>query len=846
MDLSPFLKVTRDITLVVAAAILSAAPAFGDGKAAAAPWWKQQKIRLMWGQWNYERIDLKADFWRADLPRELFRNVAEAGGTVFVEIEGYKPDHARYAHEFGMKYFATRFVAFLASIEGRNWVSCEREVSRRCPLDQATYEKWILHNKDGPSILEGARQGLVDGIHFDWEGYGGRSEAGVCYCDDCMSKFQGFTQTGEALPDKKKRFAWIEEHGFLPAYEQQYRKRRLEMFTSIREKAHAVKPDLLFSSYDMIISEFSLAMHTRAAPFLISDAHHYLNDQTQPWWRSYGAWLRERGYLYIPGSWANALFGAQASNVSAAQWIYEASINEDGAWVWFERELDDEILRAYAAADRRIQAVVGKVGRYLFHGQIDHTFATAVEWSGRPQLEHAIQQQSYHLDGEHLVQVNNVHTEWPLRVRLRFPRLTGAGPWTVRDALHDLTYTHDIDEVRWTADDLAAGLTVALEPRSDIYLLLSPARAPLQIDRQKLIHSRQFDMLDDHATGADAAGPVKQMMKLYLMKNAIYDDPDDDPTSKTAAARLETLLASAQTLMVLPKDGWHFRMDKSDIGPGKGWFIPQTSLDDWVPIQIETFWGNQGGSGPGWYRRDVQVPALADDKQVYLHFGGVDEELVLWINGKYAGDYNRGLDGWDKPFAIDVTGKLVTGKNHLALRVNNSAAAGGVWKPVRVLVGPKQVDATAEAPDGDTAGADSTAELVYTATESMGLRGSMGGLSIANTIRTVSADQQRQVRLRQLRGHLWSPRYAPGGERIAFVHDASGRGQINVMNRDGSDVRNVSNNSYCDRSPAWSPDGHTIAYICDRGGDWDIYAMDADSSDQRRIAGGPGRDLAPA
>ena len=37
---------------------------------------------------------------------------------------------------------------------------------------------------------------------------------------------------------------------------------------------------------------------------------------------------------------------------------------------------------------------------------------------------------------------------------------------------------------------------------------------------------------------------------------------------------------------------------------------------------------------------------------------------------------------------IDVTGKLTAGKHHLAMRVYNVAAAGGVFKPVTVLVGP--------------------------------------------------------------------------------------------------------------------------------------------------------------
>ncbi len=118
-------------------------------------------------------------------------------------------------------------------------------------------------------------------------------------------------------------------------------------------KEKAANPPLLFSSYNMLVTDFSEAMNTPETPFIVANVRHYYNDNRQPRWESYGAVLRKRGYLYIPGGWTNALFAAQASGVSAARWIYDAAINEDGCWLWFEREMDDEILGAYATAGRR-------------------------------------------------------------------------------------------------------------------------------------------------------------------------------------------------------------------------------------------------------------------------------------------------------------------------------------------------------------------------------------------------------------------------------------------------------------------------------------------------------------
>ena len=102
------------------------------------------------------------------------------------------------------------------------------------------------------------------------------------------------------------------------------------------------------------------------------------------------------------------------------------------------------------------------------------------------------------------------------------------------------------------------------------------------------------------------------------------------------------------------------------------------------------------------------------------------------------------------------------------------------------------------------------------------------------------------MRLRRLRGHLWSPTYSPDGRRIAFVHDSGGRGQICIMNEDGSNAANISNSDSCDRSPVWSPDGKRLAFLSDRGGDWDIWVMNGDGGDQRRLAGNPGPDRAAA
>ncbi len=788
---------------IIVAALLIAILAQGALCADKTPWWKQQKIRFMWGCWAPTGTEV---------PDQVMKNAAQCGATVFAELWVYNEVDARKAKKLGMQYFAgsqARYPLWDAA-GGRSWVGengksddqqSEGKYWVKCPLDEAVYERWLV-----TPILAGAKEGIVDGISVDWEAPGYASTP--CYCDDCFAKFLEFKGIKEALPEKAKRFELIKDLGLVQAYEDYFHQRRFDMYTSLRKKLQAVNPDFLFASYDMLYTDFTRALSTPEAPFIILDARHYYYDDRKPWWESYSHRLRQEGYLYIPGGWDNAILGAQVSQVSAAQWIYETSINEDGCWMWFEHELTNDMLRAYSSADQRLRTVQDRVGKYLFNGKRDSNFVTASEWSGRPELQQAVLSCTYQLGNEFLAQVNNVDAEWPLRARLRFPYLPAGQRWIVRDAMSDQYYSRDGKSSVWTTAELLAGVVVPMEPRSDLYVLISPAKGTPKVDANHLMFSREFEVHPSFEAASAKAGVVKG--------NGFN----------------------------LPKDGWKFKMDAADAGIKAKWFEPSSPLDGWVPISTESFWGGKGGDGAGWYRGDVNIPALPEGKPVFLHFGAVDEELMLWVDGVFAGEHNIGPTGWDQPFSIDVTGKLTPGKHHLAMRVFNSSAAGGIWKPISI-----QDSATGE---GGGMGDIGTDRLVYTATEpiakeQMAFEGGCGvGTLTSNTIHTINGDGTNQVRVRQLHGDLWSPSYSPDGRKIAFVHETTGRGQVFVMNSDGTDAVNISKNEFCDRSPVWSPDGGKIAFVSDRQGDWDIWVMNSDGSGQKKLAGNAGQDRAPA
>ena len=102
------------------------------------------------------------------------------------------------------------------------------------------------------------------------------------------------------------------------------------------------------------------------------------------------------------------------------------------------------------------------------------------------------------------------------------------------------------------------------------------------------------------------------------------------------------------------------------------------------------------------------------------------------------------------------------------------------------------------------------------------------------------------------------PSWSPDGKRIAFMSDRDGHFnipgglpnyEIYVMDADGGNPQNLTNDPNDDKFPSWSPDGKRIVFSSDRDGNrenYEIYVMDADGNNQQRITDNDFYDTYPS
>jgi beta-glucuronidase len=110
---------------------------------------------------------------------------------------------------------------------------------------------------------------------------------------------------------------------------------------------------------------------------------------------------------------------------------------------------------------------------------------------------------------------------------------------------------------------------------------------------------------------------------------------------------------------------------------------------DWNSQDDKLFWYE----GTIWYERDFDV-AKREGKRYLLHFGAVNYEAIVWVNGTEVGRHEGGFT----PFEFDVTDRIGNGHNFVVVMVDDQRERdnvptvntdwwnyGGITRPVRLL-----------------------------------------------------------------------------------------------------------------------------------------------------------------
>jgi beta-galactosidase/beta-glucuronidase len=100
---------------------------------------------------------------------------------------------------------------------------------------------------------------------------------------------------------------------------------------------------------------------------------------------------------------------------------------------------------------------------------------------------------------------------------------------------------------------------------------------------------------------------------------------------------------------------WQFAIDTQKSGLEKGWHtgvdFPLRIVVPFCPQSRLSGIGNADFMGAVWYRRNFDVDSRFATHRVVLHFGAVDYEAHVWVNGKEVAHH---LGGYT-PFSADIT-----------------------------------------------------------------------------------------------------------------------------------------------------------------------------------------------
>jgi sialate O-acetylesterase len=140
---------------------------------------------------------------------------------------------------------------------------------------------------------------------------------------------------------------------------------------------------------------------------------------------------------------------------------------------------------------------------------------------------------------------------------------------------------------------------------------------------------------------------------------------------------------------------WFDYLVKNDLGrKGTPWFNPQFDDSSWPTYQLPSSFREAGmdvKSGVLWFRKEIELPQVIDDKPAYLELGTIVDSDSVFINGQFVGTTSYQYP--PRRYAV-APGILKAGKNNITVRVVSQGFGGGFVKekPYQLTINDQKFD----------------------------------------------------------------------------------------------------------------------------------------------------------
>ena len=117
-------------------------------------------------------------------------------------------------------------------------------------------------------------------------------------------------------------------------------------------------------------------------------------------------------------------------------------------------------------------------------------------------------------------------------------------------------------------------------------------------------------------------------------------------------------------------------------GETLGWAKPDFDDSAWIDFDVPGSWTDRklAGNGSVWIRREIEIPAAWEGKELELRLGGIDKHDVTYFNGVNVGASAQGFDEafWNVSRFYKVPAELVkAGRAVIAIRAFSFIFDGG-------------------------------------------------------------------------------------------------------------------------------------------------------------------------